>query len=122
MFPLPVPSHRGRRSVRVQEALRLCDQRVLQNHSSLLVLLTLLRRKFVHPTEFRFAVLAHHIADHVSPRQHHPVLHSAVGQVDDAFEQVRSTWKEIKKKVTQRNLGFSMFPFLTSGASKSRAD
>lgn len=52
------------------------------------LLLRFLRGKFVHPSEFGLAVLAHYISDHVTACEHDPVLHRRVGQIDDPFEEV----------------------------------
>lgn len=51
-------------------------------------LLAVLGGELVHPAQLRVAVLAHHIAHHVTAGQHDAILHVAELQVDDRLEQV----------------------------------
>lgn len=95
VFAIPV-SRRRIASVRIEEAIRLGNQSELQDDSSFLVLLTVFVCEFVHPAEFRFTVLAHHISDHVPSSQHHSVLHAAVRQVDHLLEQISTSWNKGK--------------------------
>lgn len=96
MLSVPVSRAGLSQSVRVLESLRLCNQRVLQDDSALLVLLTFLCGKLVHPSQFLTTVLAHHIPDHVSTSQHHSVLDTTVGQVDDPLEEVGTSCNKDK--------------------------
>lgn len=63
------------------KAFALPHQRSLQDDTALLVTLTFLCSKLVHPAQFAVAVLAADVPHHVSPRQHHSVLHLTVLQI-----------------------------------------
>ena len=63
------------------KALALPNQRPLQDDPSLLVPLTVLSGKLVNPAQLAVAVLAADVPHHVSPREHHSVLHLAVLEV-----------------------------------------
>lgn len=79
------------RSWELPQSLRLCDERVLQDYASLLVALALLGRELVHPAELGLAVLAHHVAHHMTASQHHAVLNGAERQVDDFLKEISAT-------------------------------
>lgn len=90
VLPIPVSRHRVA-SVRVQEPIGLCDQRIFQDNSSLFIFLRVVVRELIAPAQLRPAALAHDIADHMASREHHSILDSAEGQVDDALEEIRSS-------------------------------
>lgn len=63
------------------KALALPDQRPLQDDPALLVALTFLCSKLVHPAQFAIAVLAADVSYHVVPGQHLSVLHLTMLQI-----------------------------------------
>lgn len=69
------------------DAVTLGDERPLKDNAPFLVPLALLGGKLVHPAQLGVAVLARHVAHHVAPRQHHPVLHLTEVEVDDLVEE-----------------------------------
>jgi len=75
----------------VAEAFSFCDEGALQNYPTLLVPLRLLRRELVDPAKLGIAILAGDITHHVTPRQHHAILHLAEAKVYDTVEQKSST-------------------------------
>lgn len=72
------------------KALTLPDQCPLQDDTSLLVPLTVLSGKLVDPTQLAVAVLATDIPHHVSPGEHHSVLHLAILEVHHLVEEESS--------------------------------
>lgn len=65
----------------VLEAFGLPHQRPLQNDTALLVALTFLCSKLVHPAQLAIAVLAADVSHHVIPCQHLSVLHFTMLQI-----------------------------------------
>ena len=63
------------------KAFALPHQRPLQDDTALLVALTFLCSKFVHPAQLAIAVLAADISHHVIPCQHLSVLHITMLQI-----------------------------------------
>lgn len=65
----------------VLKAFALPHQRPLQDDTALLVALTFLRSKLVHPSQLAIAVLAADVSHHVIPCQHLSVLHLTMLQI-----------------------------------------
>lgn len=69
------------------EALALPHQRPLQNHTAFFIALTVLSGKLIDPAQLTVAVFTADITNHVSARQHHPILHFAVLQIHHLITQ-----------------------------------
>jgi len=68
-------------------AIALGNQSPLENDFSLFVSLVLFGGELVNPAQLRVAVLAGDISHHMPARQHDPVLHFTVVQVNHSVEE-----------------------------------